>query len=77
MRLRESQHVLGWPMDCGFDQIVSAVLSWKSPLFYDLHRLEFYCAGGLDGVERTDKRNKKYLTSNTFLKCDGVDSPFG
>lgn len=30
----------------------------------------------LRGVERTDRENRKYLTPNTFLKRDGVDSPF-
>lgn len=29
-----------------------------------------------EGVERTDRENRKYLTPNTFLKHDGVDSPF-
>lgn len=57
-------------MNCDLDQTVSAVL------FCHLHTLEFYCAGGLDGVERTNKKNIKYLTSNTFLKHDGADSPF-
>lgn len=30
----------------------------------------------MEGVERTDRENRKYLTPNTFLKHDGVDSPF-
>lgn len=76
MRLRESQHIFDWPMDCDFDQIVSAVLSWKSLLFFDLHKLEFCWAGRLDGVERANKKNIKYLTLNTFFKCDDVYRPF-
>lgn len=57
-------------MDCDFDWIVSA------ELVCDLHRPEFYCPGGPAGVERINRENIKYLTSNTFLKYDGVDSPF-
>lgn len=36
----------------------------------------FYHPGGLDGVERANRKNTEYLTSDTFLKYDGVDSPF-
>ena len=56
------------------------IVSWitLSLLYYSVTCTDYhcYCAGGLDGVERTNKTNIKYLISKTFLKCDGVDSRF-
>lgn len=64
---------------CDFDPIVSAVLPWESLLFCDLHGPVLCWTGrpdGSDGVDRTNRENIKYLTPSTFLKCDGIDSPF-
>lgn len=36
----------------------------------------FFRPGRLHGVERANRENTEYLTSDTFLKYDGADSPF-